>query len=90
MTDQPHATPVSIGSRVRLRPAHNWLSKYAKLAESGRVGTVMATNEMVRAEVEFDVVRRGAQPIGGRFLVIDLILCDAPKVEQLEFTDGAR
>lgn len=90
MTDQPRAAPVPIGSRVRLRPAHNWLSRYAPLAESGRVGTVMATDEFARAEVEFDVVRHWAKPIRGWFLVIDLILCDVPKAEQLEFTDGAR
>jgi hypothetical protein len=75
---------IHIGARVRLRPSHNWLSRYAPLAERGRLGTVTALEGDRNAHVEFDVVRRGAKTIKACFMILDLIVCDAPKVEQME------
>lgn len=82
--DRDAVTTIQHGARVRLRPSHNWLSRYAPLAAHGRVGTVMGLEGDSMAHVEFDVVKRGAKPIKGCFLISDLIPGGAPKVEQAE------
>jgi hypothetical protein len=69
-----NTTDLPLQSRVRLRPAHNWLSKYAPLAEAGRLGTVLGRPDPHRAFVKFDTVRRGAMPICASFLIVDLIV----------------
>ena len=73
-----------VGSRVRLKPAHNWLTRYAPLAANGRVGTITAIGSETSACVEFDTVRPGARPIAGTFSRDDLEMLNAPKMEQLD------
>lgn len=77
---------VKYGDRVRLRQSNRWLSKYAPLAVSGRLGTVVWFPGDGSAEVVFDVVRPGAKAIEGAFNPKDLIVVDAPKRENLSFT----
>lgn len=72
------------GSRVKLRQEQNWLSRFEALARNGRVGTVSQVHAHQRADVEFDVVRHGAQPITGRFMTSDLMEVNSPKMEQAE------
>ena len=65
---------VTVGTRVRLRPARGWLPRYAPLAATGRLGTVVGRPDPHRALVKFDTVRRGAMPICATFLVASLIV----------------
>lgn len=69
---------VSVGTRVRLRPAHNWLSKYEGLAMSGRPGTIVALPDDRTATVVFDTKRPGTKPIDGTFARDDLMPCAIP------------
>lgn len=69
---------LAVGSRVRLRSAHNWLSRYASLAKNGRVGTVTRLPDERTAEVKFDTVRPSAKPIWSVFARDDLILRVVP------------
>lgn len=77
-------TPLAVGDRVRLKPAHNWLTRYAPLAANGRVGTITAIGSETSACVEFDTVRPGARPIAGTFSLDALVIVNVPKVEQFD------
>jgi hypothetical protein len=77
------------GSRVKLVPERDWLSRYAPLADHGRIGTVKQIENSRHAHVEFDVMRQGAKPITGRFSVSDLIEVSSPKVDQLSLVAAA-
>lgn len=75
---------LKVGDRVKLRPCHNWLSRYAPLAASERAGTITGFPSDRQAWVQFDVVKRGAAPIHETFARSDLIACNVPFVEQTE------
>ena len=74
-----------IGARVTLRPAHNWLSRFAPLARTQRVGTVVSLPDDRRAEVAFDVGRPGARQVVSTFLRADLLpSIKSPPCDQID------
>ena len=84
MADPTREDQIVVGSRVYLKPDHNWLTRYAPLAEHKRPGTVTNLPDERTAEVIFDTNRPGAIPITGRFFRGDLMLCSIPKREQAD------
>jgi hypothetical protein len=79
--------PIQIGTRVRLKPYHNWLSKWQRLADSKRAGTVVGLHPQI--VVKFDMIRPGAKPIQSNFLATDLdIIPGSAPAEQEPLTSG--
>jgi hypothetical protein len=78
------AAGLQIGTRVRLVEKFNWLSKYEALSRSRRTGTIVSFPRHDAAEVEFDVLKRGAKAVTGCFSVRDLVVRCVLKTEQLE------
>lgn len=83
MTPIPKPLPcqtVQIGTRVRLKPRHDWICWCMAMANSKRVGTIIA----LPCKVEFDVVKIGSRPKIGDFNPEDLEIVAETKPSKYE------